>query len=175
MGLQEVQRLQATSNQNGLTHEMQARCQQVAAELRFMGDTLETSYSQGTTFSSRGKIFIGFTLLGIVTNIAMRYFVRILASNSWFDWYSNYIMVYHAFFKIICYSSSVGRLCRTLFGAKCSETLQLCTWTVETLTLVSWRMLAKKYTEQGRRGQGELTLCNTGLCATRELCTVFTA
>lgn len=85
MGHQEVQRLQATSNENGpglLTQEMQAKCQQVAAELRFVGDTLETSYCQGTAFSSRGKIVIGFTLLGIVTNIAMRYFVRILASNS---------------------------------------------------------------------------------------------
>ena len=86
MGHQEVQRLLATSNENGagLSQEMQFKCQQVAAELRFMGDTLETSYCQGTqpAFSSRGKIFIGFTLLGIVTNIAMRYFVRILASNS---------------------------------------------------------------------------------------------
>lgn len=85
MGHQEVQRLQATSNENGpglLTQEMQAKCQQVAAELRFVGDTLETSYCQGNAFSSRGKIVIGFTLLGIVTNIAMRYFVRILASNS---------------------------------------------------------------------------------------------
>ena len=85
MGHQEVRRLQASSNENGpgLTNEMQAKCQHVAAELRFMGDTLETSYSQGTTFSSRGKIVIGFTLLGmIVTNIAVRYFVRVLASNS---------------------------------------------------------------------------------------------
>lgn len=84
MDNQEVQRLQAISNENGsrLTHEMQAKCQQVAAELRLMGDTLETSYCQGTAFSSRGKIVIGFTLLGIVTNIAVRYFVRVLASNS---------------------------------------------------------------------------------------------
>ena len=85
MGHQEVQRLHATSNENGpgLTNEMQAKCQHVAAELRFMGDTLETSYCQGTAFSSRGKIVIGFTLLGmIVTKIAVRYFVRVLASSS---------------------------------------------------------------------------------------------
>ena len=84
MDHQEVQRLQDTSNENGtgLTHEMQAKCQQVAAELRFMGDALETSYFRETAFSSRGKVVIGFTLLGIATNIAMRYFVRILARNS---------------------------------------------------------------------------------------------
>lgn len=82
--VREVQRLQDTSNENGagLTHEMQAKCQQVAAELRFMGDAIETSYFQGTAFSSRGKILIGFTLFGIATNIALRYFVRILASDS---------------------------------------------------------------------------------------------
>jgi len=84
MGHQEVQTLQATSNENsaGLTREMQAKCQQVAAELRLMGDSLETSHFQRTAFSRRGNIVIGFTLLGIVTNIVMRYFVRILASNS---------------------------------------------------------------------------------------------
>jgi len=84
MDHREVQRLQATSNENGavLTQEMQAKCQHVAAELRLMGDTLETSYCHGTALSSRGKIVIGFTLLGIVTSIVMRYFVRILASNS---------------------------------------------------------------------------------------------
>lgn len=84
MGHQEVQRLQTTSSENGpgLTHEMRAKCQHVAAELRLMGDTLETSYCRGTDFTSRRKIVIGFTLLGIVTNIAVRYFVRVFASNS---------------------------------------------------------------------------------------------
>lgn len=81
MGYQEVQRLQATRNGNGagLTHEMQARCHQVAAELRFIGDALEISYSRDTAISSRGRILIGATLLGIATNIAMRF---ILWGNS---------------------------------------------------------------------------------------------
>lgn len=75
MGYQEVQRLQVTRNGNGagLTHEMQARCQQVAAELRIIGDALEVSYSRDTAISSRERILIGATLLGIATNIAMRY------------------------------------------------------------------------------------------------------
>ena len=75
MGYQGEQRLQATIDENGagLTHEMQARCQQVAAELRFMGDALETSYSRENAISSGGRVLIGATLLGIATNIAVRY------------------------------------------------------------------------------------------------------
>lgn len=81
MGYQEVNRLEATRNENGagLTHEMQTRCQQVAAELRFIGDTLEVSYSKDTGISSRRRILIGATLLGIAANIVMRY---ILYRNS---------------------------------------------------------------------------------------------
>lgn len=78
MGYQDVQRLQATSNENGagLTHEMQARCQQVAAEIRFIGDALEISCSRDTTKSSLVRILIGAALLGLSTNIAMRYIFR---------------------------------------------------------------------------------------------------
>ena len=81
MGYQEVNRLEATTNENGagLTQEMRARCQQVAAELRFIGDTLEVSHSRDTAISSRRRILIGATLLGIAANIAMRY---ILYRNS---------------------------------------------------------------------------------------------
>lgn len=75
---EEVQRVQTTSSENGagMTHEMQARCHQVAAELRFIGDALEMSYFRDTAISSRGKLLIGVTLLGIATNIAIRYFAR---------------------------------------------------------------------------------------------------
>lgn len=85
MGFQEVQIPQNTGNENGagLSHEMQARCQQVAAELRFIGDALERSYFQDTTISSRPKrLLIGAALLGIATNIAVHYFARMFARNS---------------------------------------------------------------------------------------------
>lgn len=79
MGYQDVQRLRATSNENGagLTYEMQARCQQVAAEIGFIGDALEISCSRDTTTkSSLLRILIGAALLGLGTNIAMRFIFR---------------------------------------------------------------------------------------------------
>ena len=78
MGYQELNRLEATRNENGagLTQEIQARCQQVAAELRFIGDTLEVSYARDTATSSRRRILIGAILLGITANIAMRYILH---------------------------------------------------------------------------------------------------
>lgn len=77
MGFQDVQMLRSTLNYgNGqeLTHEMQERCREVASELRSIGDTLEAGYSQKSGMQRITRIIIGATLLGIATNIVLRYF-----------------------------------------------------------------------------------------------------
>ena len=77
MGFQDVQILRSTLNYgNGeeLTHEMQERCREVASELRSIGDSLEAACSQKTGINKCTRIIIGATLLGIATNIVLRYF-----------------------------------------------------------------------------------------------------
>lgn len=77
MGFQDVQVLRSTLNYgNGdeLTQEMQERCREVASELRSIGDTLEAGYSRKSGMQRSIRIIIGATLLGIVTNIVLRYF-----------------------------------------------------------------------------------------------------
>ena len=76
MGYQEVQKLHSTLSYGNvgenLTQEMQESCREVAAELRLIGDSLETTNFKTRGINSCTRIVIGVTLLGIVTNILLR-------------------------------------------------------------------------------------------------------
>lgn len=85
MGYQEVEKIYTTSHVNGeeLTLEMQESCREVATELRFIGDTLQTNYQFQNSGTSRGtRIVIGATLLGVATNVVLRYFASFFARNT---------------------------------------------------------------------------------------------
>ena len=84
MGFHDLEILQNTCEEIGESHshEMQARCQQVAAELRIIGDALDRSYFQDTSSNSRRRFFIGAVMLGIAIKIAVHYFARIFARNT---------------------------------------------------------------------------------------------
>ena len=75
MGHIEVQTLSPRSaydDEEHLTQEMHERCRYVAAELRLIGDTLETSYVERRSINRFARVAIGFTLLAISSNIVLR-------------------------------------------------------------------------------------------------------
>lgn len=81
MGHQEEHVYHSTLNyghNEGLTLEMQERCREVASELRFIADSLERSYCRRSGINWRVKMIVGAILLGIATNVVLRYFTRFL-------------------------------------------------------------------------------------------------
>ena len=75
MGHIEVQTLSPRSaydDEEPLTHEMHERCRYVAEELRLIGDSLETSYTERRSINRFARVAIGFTLLAISSNIVLR-------------------------------------------------------------------------------------------------------
>lgn len=75
MGHIEVQRLSPRSaydDEEPLTQEMHERCRYVAEELRLIGDSLETSYTERRSINRFARVAIGFTLLAISSNIVLR-------------------------------------------------------------------------------------------------------
>jgi len=51
---------------------MHERCRYVAEELRLIGDSLETSYTERRSINRFARVAIGFTLLAISSNIVLR-------------------------------------------------------------------------------------------------------
>lgn len=75
MGHIEVQTLSPRSaydDEEPLPQEMHERCRYVAEELRLIGDSLETSYTERRSINRFARVAIGFTLLAISSNIVLR-------------------------------------------------------------------------------------------------------